>query len=456
MKRSELTNKIKRRLGWPMIKVELCQDMINDNIDYARDKFIKWAVGNATDIIYFTLQLVAGQKFYDMPKGLIDVLEYDDDFGGSGGGGINTLFSVENYLYDSGIYDPLKNSMGFLDYHMVLDFMEMRNRYIPDKFSWRYHSKTNQLELMPTPEYGDSMSISKIDPVTNTVKEYLLDSPGYVLIKANVVEGTTLPNVIREWDKVLREITPVAEQRIINDLEVDNDYFALSKPAYKGELAVYLKGERYLSWQWRDEQNRIISWLYPDDILLGDEIILKYRTVDIYPSVDDNSYDEGFEYTTDNIVMSPINIATKSFMLSDKTILKEGVIITVGGVEYTYNTGFMIDPDNQTIQFGSYTLNNVLTLNTSVKIVFAGMDTNVDEYDESLYDKGWILDYATALSKVSLGMIRRKFSSFNSIGNTGISLDGSELVSEGKEELTELTQALKDEETFEGSWITMG
>jgi len=456
MKRSELTNKIKRRLGWPMVKVELCQDMINDNIDYARDKFIKWAVGNATDIIYFTLQLVAGQKFYDMPKGLIDVLEYDDDLGGSGGGGINTLFSVENYLYDSGIYDPLKNSMGFLDYHMVLDFMEMRNRYIPDKFSWRYHSKTNQLELMPTPGYGDSMSISKIDPVTNTVKEYLLDSPGYVLIKANVVEGTTLPNVIREWDKVLREITPVAEQRIINDLEVDNDYFALSKPAYKGELAVYLKGERYLNWQWRDEQNRVISWLYPDDISLGDEIILKYRTVDIYPSVDDNSYDEDFEYTTDNIVMSPINIATKSFMLSDKTILREGVIITVGGVEYTYNTGFMIDPDNQTIQFGSYTLNNVLTLNTSVKIVFAGMDTNVDEYDESLYDKGWILDYATALSKVSLGMIRRKFSSFNSIGNTGISLDGSELVSEGKEELTELNQALKDEETFEGSWITMG
>ena len=456
MKRSELTNKIKRRLGWPMVKVELCQDMINDNIDYARDKFIKWAVGNATDIIYFTLQLVAGQKFYDMPKGLIDVLEYDDDLGGSGGGGINTLFSVENYLYDSGVYDPLKNSMGFLDYHLVLDFMEMRNRYVPDKFSWRYHSKTNQLELMPTPEYGDSMSISKIDPVTNTVKEYLLDSPGYVLIKANVVEGTTLPSVIREWDKVLREITPVAEQRIINDLEVDNDYFALSKPAYKGELAVYLKGERYLSWQWRDEQNRIISWLYPDDISLGDEIILKYRTVDIYPSVDDNSYDEDFEYTTDNIVMSPINIATKSFMLSDKTILREGVIITVGGVEYTYNTGFMIDPDNQTIQFGSYTLNNVLTLNTSVKIVFAGMDTNVDEYNESLYDKGWILDYATALSKVSLGMIRRKFSSFNSIGNTGISLDGSELVSEGKEELTELNQALKDEETFEGSWITMG
>ena len=456
MKRSELTNKIKRRLGWPMVKVELCQDTINDNIDYTRDKFIKWAVGNATDIIYFTLQLVAGQKFYDMPKGLIDVLEYDDDLGGSGGGGINTLFSVENYLYDSGIYDPLKNSMGFLDYHMVLDFMEMRNRYIPDKFSWRYHSKTNQLELMPTPSYGDSMSISKIDPVTNTVKEYLLDSPGYVLIKANVIEGTTLPNVIREWDKVLREITPVAEQRIINDLEVDNDYFALSKPAYKGELAVYLKGERYLNWQWRDEQNRVISWLYPDDISLGDEIILKYRTVDIYPSVDDNSYDEDFEYTTDNIVMSPINIATKSFMLSDKTILREGVIITVGGVEYTYNTGFMIDPDNQTIQFGSYTLNNVLTLNTSVKIVFAGMDTNVDEYDESLYDKGWILDYATALSKVSLGMIRRKFSSFNSIGNTGISLDGSELVSEGKEELTELTQALKDEETYEGSWITMG
>jgi hypothetical protein len=457
MKRSELKNKIKRRLGWPMIKVELCDDQLNDNIDYSRNKFIKWAIGNATDIIYFTVQLVAGQKFYDMPKGVIDILEYDDDIGsGSTGGGINSLFSVENYLYDSGIYDPLKSSMGFLDYHLVLNFMEMRDRYIPDKYSWRYHSKSNQLEIIPTPEYGDNMSVRRVDPDTNTVKDYILDSPGYVLLKANVIEGTNIPYTIREWDKVLKEIIPMAEHRIITEEESNNDYFALLYPVYKSELAIYLNGERYLNWQWTDDTNRIIYWTNKDDIHINDELILKYRRIDIYPSNDENSYLEDFTYTTDTITLTPLNIATKSFMLSEKAISKENIIITANDKEYVYNSGFNVDIDNQTILFGSHSLNTVLTPGLSIKIVFAGEDTNMEEYDESLYDKGWILDYSTALSKVQLGMIRRKFSSFNSIGNTGISLDGSELVSEGKEEMNELETSLKDEETYEGSYITIG
>lgn len=457
MKKSELINKIKRRLGWPMIKVELCQDQITDNIDYARSKYIKWAVGNATDIINFTVQLVGGQRFYDMPKGVLDIISYDDDLNSStGGGGINTLFTVENFLYSGGLYSPLENTMGFLDYHLVLDWMEMRNRYMPDKFSWRYHKKTNQLEIIPTPEYGDSMDVKRVDPRTNTVKEYSLDSPGFVLLKANVIEGTSIPYTIREWEKLMKEIIPMSEHRVVKQEEVDSDYFVLEYPAYKSELAVYLNGERYTDWQWGDAESRYIRWTKKDEILLGTEIILNYRRVSIYPSNDYNSYIDELKPTTDNIIMAPVNIATKTFMLSDKTILKEGIIITVNGIEYTYGTGFTVDTDNQTILFGSFTLDSVLTLNTSVKVVFYGEEVNVEEYDESLYNSTWILDYSTALSKITLGMIRRKFSSFNSIGNTGISLDGSELVSEGKEEINELEASLKDEETFEGGYITLG
>jgi hypothetical protein len=55
-----------------------------------------------------------------------------------------------------------------------------------------------------------------------------------------------------------------------------------------------------------------------------------------------------------------------------------------------------------------------------------------------------------------LGETRRKFANFSSIGNTGISLDGDSLLSEGKEEKERLEEKLKEEENFEGSYITFG
>jgi hypothetical protein len=62
--KQQLAQKIKRRLGWPMIKVEIDNTQIYDAIDYARDKFIKWAVGQATNEVFFTLALSGGQTIY--------------------------------------------------------------------------------------------------------------------------------------------------------------------------------------------------------------------------------------------------------------------------------------------------------------------------------------------------------------------------------------------------------
>jgi hypothetical protein len=52
-------------------------------------------------------------------------------------------------------------------------------------------------------------------------------------------------------------------------------------------------------------------------------------------------------------------------------------------------------------------------------------------------------------------MIRRKFSNYNSIGNTGIALDGDSLVSEGKEEKQELFEELSTNESYDGFPIMM-
>ena len=82
-----------------------------------------------------------------------------------------------------------------------------------------------------------------------------------------------------------------------------------------------------------------------------------------------------------------------------------------------------------------------------------GLNTNqVGVYDEWLWDKTWIQNYAVALCKITLGRIRSKFSGQTSISNVGIELDGDTLLSEGREDKEKLEESLRSEE----SWETAG
>ena len=283
----ELAEKILRRFGYPIVKVELEWEHIYDAIDYARDKWLKWSAGQSTnDDVYFTMLLSAGQNLYDLPVGVREVITYTSD--SAGWGSINTLFTLDNYLYNSGLYDgilgmsryggttytthSLYDGYNLITYHITLDFLETLRRYTPETYNWKYHRFTNQLEIHPAPPSGNSFNV--VDENGNTVE---VDSPGYALIRASMVEGSTyVPN----W--------------------------------------------------------------------------------------------------------------------------KEG------------------------------------------------------DSDEWFYGSQWILDYAEAMAKVTLGRIRRKFENFTSIGNTGIALDGSDLIAEGRENMQRLYEQLKEEESYVGGEILIG
>ena len=272
-RKSELSNRIKRKLGWPMIKIELHEDQITDSIDFARNKFIKYAAGQATQEVFFTMLLSAGQYMYDMPDGTVEVISYDAS--NSNIGGINTLFTLGNYMYNQGAFDGLLRQgrgFGLIDFHIALDFIETFHRYTPDPYRYRYHKSRNILEIQPPPVAGNSLILTDADG--NDV-EY--DSPGFILIRAVMIDGSSLP-----------------------------------------------------------------CW--------------------------------------------------------------EGL----------------------------------------------------NSLDNNLYDSQWVEEYATARAKMVLGMIRRKFASFSALGNQGAALDGAELVSEAKEEMTALDEKLKSEETYTGWPILVG
>lgn len=266
----DLAQKIKRRFGHPMVKVELDNSQIFDAIDLARDKHIKWAVGNSVTETFFTVMLSGGQQLYDLPVGITEVIAYDDK-SGSASGGINTLFTVDNYLYNQGLYQSLFQSGGdgytIVSYHIARDFLDTVHRYTPTKYSYKYHRYSNQLEVWPAPDTGNSLTIG-----TTTY-----DSPGFILLRAFAVEGS----------------------------QIDSTWVA------------------------------------------------------------------------------------------------------------------------------------------------GGSDSN-------FYTSDWIFDYATAECKIILGMIRRKFANFQAMGNQSISLDGDQLISEGKEEKQYLEETLRLEEAYEGYGIEIG
>lgn len=185
--KSEMALRIKRRFGYPMIKLEVNDDQINDAIDYARHKFVIWASGHATQEVYFTMMISGGQWLYDMPAGTVDVLSYDTN-SNTGLGSINTLFTMGNYMYTQGAYgfiNPGSSVGGFnlMSYHTVIDFFETMQRYNPTSYNFKYHRYANQIEIQPPPPSGNALQIG----------DTVYDSPGFVLIHASMVDGSTLP-----------------------------------------------------------------------------------------------------------------------------------------------------------------------------------------------------------------------------------------------------------------------
>lgn len=184
--KSDLSELIKRRLGSPMIKVELTTQQIFDTIDYAKQKWIKWGAGNSIVETYFTTLLLAGQNFYDLPIGVVDIVDYQDN---GAQWGINTLFTVDNFLYSRGVYDPLIWTGGYgyslVTYHIARDFLKTVDKYTPSIYNYKYHKYTNQLEVHPAPPSGNALVLADENGQNQTY-----DSPGFVLIRSYMIEGS--------------------------------------------------------------------------------------------------------------------------------------------------------------------------------------------------------------------------------------------------------------------------
>jgi len=222
--KQQLINKLIRGLGGSMVKVELCVEDFYDAINMSRDMYIEWAVGNATQEVYFLLMLEAGRYIYDLPVGITEIISYHDHFGGGMTGydgaacGYDPLWYTGQEHGNTSYFsqgDPFMGSFGmtgtpytFVDYYTSMSYINMIHNLRPNKYLWKYHKSTNQLEISPTPACGNTLTkTSPSGNIYNTpsgaypcpsggYKTEVYDSPGFVLLRGYMIEGASLPTYI--------------------------------------------------------------------------------------------------------------------------------------------------------------------------------------------------------------------------------------------------------------------
>lgn len=179
MTRAELRARLKRDLGYPYNKVEVTDDHLNDAIDDALEKWEEWAVGNAIKEYYFTIPLSAGQSEYVLPVYVTDVLGFKSDTWSTG---INTLFTIENFLYTQGYIDPQQfmGSDGLIGYQLAMDYIETLERYMPEQYTFKYARHKKILQLSPTPVLKD----------IRTINGTAWDFAGYLLVRCMAYDGS--------------------------------------------------------------------------------------------------------------------------------------------------------------------------------------------------------------------------------------------------------------------------
>jgi hypothetical protein len=562
-----------------MVKVELCDEQIVDHINYARQKFLKWATGNATQEVYFTILLQAGKQFYDLPAGVTDVLAYDDEPIQSGG--INTLFTIDNMMFSSGFYGNIFwGGYDLVSYHLVQDFLTTLRKYRTTPYNWKYHKSTNQLEINPVPSRNNQLlDQTVLDPNTGVMTEVAVDSPGWVMLRAYMVSGSTIPQYTPAWEDIVKEKKTVVEDIVLTETDIENKYVTLKhkpapEPSDTTDTNIYpdlsfsvggLVRTITVDWNFYEYNDRVITWggLALDGTLVaGDTVTVKYpvlfksqlyqdedwdgtKLTDVeteqYRLTDETLtegqfslrkevYDEnirlsigqidhqlgvdyevdadspniirfkGFalesvleagdiisaSYTTvidgkpsnpyftgaqsmykqyqvniENYTLTQADVDNKGFTIEGDTVaVGDGVKLSVGSLVRTYNIdyGIINDEINNkfTVTWDGFPLDGSMAVDEQIVISYTSAVPIVTELEEVLYDEDWVYDYVTALSKITLGLIRRKFAQFSSLGNQGIALDGDSLIAEGNTEKEYLEQTLRDEESHEGYGIEIG
>ena len=158
--RDEFKGWILRKLGAPLVQAELTDDQLDDCINDAVEEFTKWVV-QEEEFIGVPLTGYVADVGFEMPQNVAGVFAFNDD-GAIRSDGINTLFTVENAMWNAtGGAWPMQSPGGWTTYHIAMSSLELTKRMTGGGYQFEYNPRTKLLTLDPDPaKIGNDASAS--------------------------------------------------------------------------------------------------------------------------------------------------------------------------------------------------------------------------------------------------------------------------------------------------------
>jgi hypothetical protein len=153
----EIFDWVLQELGYPLIEqMEITESQLRQCKNNAVEYFTKYAI---QDEVYIALDLEDyNTSGFTLPNNVVDIfaLEESNTYGNNTGG-INTLFSVQNTMFNNGTF-PIPGSGGtgsWVDYHLAMQYLELTRMMTASRFDFNYNEREQVLTLIPNPSANE-------------------------------------------------------------------------------------------------------------------------------------------------------------------------------------------------------------------------------------------------------------------------------------------------------------
>lgn len=146
--RQQLKDWLERKLGAPLVVVEITPEQLDDAIDETLEIYTRYVT---PEEVYMTIDL----KTYPasgltLPDNITSIYNMGTSSVGSGNDG--TLFSVRSQLRNEIGMDISFGVGSWTTYQAAMEYLELANRLLGGSYQFRYNNKSKVFQLTPNPQ----------------------------------------------------------------------------------------------------------------------------------------------------------------------------------------------------------------------------------------------------------------------------------------------------------------
>lgn len=148
--RSSFKDYILRKLGAPLIKVELTDNQLDDCINDSLEEFTKY-VNQEDKYIALNLSNYVANSGILLPSNVAGIFSLQENYDVTAAGDINTLGSISNIMYNAGVFPNLYAAGGWITYEIAMQHIKLSQRMTGGGFQFEYNPRDKILTLTPDP-----------------------------------------------------------------------------------------------------------------------------------------------------------------------------------------------------------------------------------------------------------------------------------------------------------------